>query len=629
MSMALSVLILEDDNSLADSLQEFFTNAGFTVTLSSNAKDAKQNVLFGQYDLLLVDLVLPKLNGVDFLQSIITHKKLSNDCKIWVMSGVLKKRILPKHILSRVNEFFPKPLDFKIIKSKINSSFVFVKKDTVFNFFYETNQFSVQNLFDKRRIIESHQLMFIYFYLFRRRFTGALNLSYVDNEQVVVFFKNGYIHHVRMDDKSSYLGVLLLKRKLATVDQIKNLLRESSDTGLGEKVVLNRICNTEDVQNVLREQQLIRLYKTMGKGQVIVTSRKDLQAPILFSQDTFLTLKDLLSILDNWIYFKVDMDWLKNFFTVNMHCTLQPVEQVESSKMGRYSKVVQSILNKPIKSETVIQDIVNESNGNEVFYEMYVRLLIRNCILRDSKKSKLDDTNYETLRNKLQSEFTESGRKSYFDWLNVSRTADSNEIEKQYKTLVKMIHSDRRNKNLPKDIELLYDKYFIVIKRSYELLINEDNRKKYILSLNDQMRDEVNSKYVAAKKKLENEKYMEAFRLFEVILKNGDNVPDDAILYCIWAYLKSEESKLSSAEDANVSKLFEQVLSQQKQTAIFFFIKGLYMKRKGNIHSAYNFASKAIALDPQLFVAYRERHIMAKLIKKSKKSLFSFLKLGA
>ena len=629
--MSLKALILEDDSHLAKSLQEFFSNAGFTVTLSSNVKDAKQNVFFGHYDLLLVDLVLPKPNGVDFLQSIIEQNKLSNDCKLWVMSGILKKRVLPKNILSRMDEFFSKPLDFKIMKQKINSSFMLIKKDTIFNFFYKTDHFSVQNLFDKHRLIESHQLMFIYFYLFRRRFTGILNLSYIDNEKVAIFFKNGYINYINMNDKSSYLGVLLLKRKLASVEQIKELLKESSDTGLGEKVVLNRICSSEDMQEVLREQLILRLYKTMGKSQVMVTSRKDIPAPVVFSKDTFLSLKDLLGIVDNWVQFKVDIEWLKSFFAANMNCTLQPVGQIESSKMGKYSRVISSILGKSIKTETSVKYLIENSsfNENELFYEIYVRLLIRNCILRDSIKEKLDNTNYDVLRNKLQLEFTESGRKSYFDWLNISPTADSNEIEKQYKELIKMIHTDRRNKNLPKDIEILYDKYFIMVKRSYEFLMNENNRKKYVLSLNAQIKDEINNKYVIAKKKLGSEKYIEAFKLFKVIFESQRNIPDDIILHYIWAYLKSGESKLKSAEDANVSKWFEQVKPKYRQSALFFFIKGLYMKRKEDMQSAHDFFSKAIAINPQLFVAYRERHIIAKLVKKNKKSLFSFFKTGA
>ncbi len=629
--MSLKALILEDDSHLAESLQEFFSNVGFTVTVSSNVKDAKQNVFFGHYDLLLVDMVLPKPNGVDFLQSIIEQNKLSNDCKLWVMSGILKKRVLPKNILSRMDEFFSKPLDFKTMKQKINSSFMLIKKDTVFNFFYQTDHFSVQNLFDKHRLIESHQLMFIYFYLFRRRFTGMLNLSYIDKEQVAIFFKNGYINYINMDDKSSYLGVLLLKRKLASVTQIKELLKESSDTGLGEKVVLNRICSSENMQEVLREQLMLRLYKTMGKSQVMVTSRKDTSPPVVFSKDTILSLKDLLGIVDNWVQFKVDIEWLKSFFAANMNCTLQPVGQVESSNLGKYSKIIQSIIRKPIKTETSVQDLIENSSSseNEVFHEIYVRLLIRNCILRDSINEKLENTNYDVLRNKLQSEFTESGRKSYFDWLNVSPTADSNELERQYKKLIKMIHTDRRNKNLPKDIEILYDKYFIMVKRSYEFLMNEKDRKKYVLSLNAQMKDEVNNKYVVAKKKLENEKYIEAFRLFKAIFESRCNVPDDVVLHYIWAFLKSGESKLKSEEDAYVSKLFEQVNSKYRQSALFFFIKGLYMKRKEDMQSAHSFFSKAIAMNSQLFVAYRERHIITKLVKKNKKSLFSFFKTGA
>ena len=629
--MSLKVLILEDDNNLATSLEKFFSNVGFTVTLSSNVKDAKQNVFFGHYDLLLVDLVLPKPNGVDFLHSIIEQKKLSNDCKVWVMSGVLKKRVLSKNILAHVDEFFPKPLDFKIIKQKVDSSFKFVKKDTVFNFFYMTDHFSVQNLFDKQRLIESHQLMFIYFYLFRHRFTGILNLSYIDNEQVEIFFKNGYINHIRMDDKNSYLGVLLLKRKLATVEQIKNLLMESSDAGLGEKVILNRICSLEDVQKVLREQLLIRLYKTLGKSQVVVTSRKDIQIPMAFSKHTFLALKDLLSILDNWMYFKVDIEWLKSFFAANMHCVLQPVGQIESSKMGRYSKIVKSILEKPIRTSTTIEGFLNRSSvsENEVFYEIYIRLLIRNCVLKYSNKGETQTTSYDVLRSKLQVDFADADQKNYFDWLNVSHTADSNEIERQYKKLIKMIHADRRNKNLPGDIERLYDRYFVMVKESYEFLMNEDNRKKYIIRLNAKVKSEVSSQYALAKQHLKSEEYTEALKLFKTLLKNKHSLPDDMMLYYIWAYLKFSNVRLKSEEDMNISKLFEQIPTRHRQSALFFFIKGLYMKRTENMDSAYDFLSKAISINPQLFPAYKERHAVNKLIKKNKKSFFSFFKTGA
>ena len=62
------VLIIEDEKPLARTLKLKFEKSGYLVKVITNGFEALADVKKGKYDLVLLDLMLPQVNGFEILQ---------------------------------------------------------------------------------------------------------------------------------------------------------------------------------------------------------------------------------------------------------------------------------------------------------------------------------------------------------------------------------------------------------------------------------------------------------------------------------------------------------------------------------------------------------------------------------
>src|SRR5687768_18482362 len=65
-----SILIVEDDRSTRQLLTETLKTAGFSVTSANDGVEALQLLRAGSYDLMLLDVWMPKMNGLDVLAAL-------------------------------------------------------------------------------------------------------------------------------------------------------------------------------------------------------------------------------------------------------------------------------------------------------------------------------------------------------------------------------------------------------------------------------------------------------------------------------------------------------------------------------------------------------------------------------
>lgn len=65
--MAHKLLIVEDDSLLTEELKVLFEKAGYSVDTAIDGETGLQKALDTKPDAILLDIVVPKLNGVDFL----------------------------------------------------------------------------------------------------------------------------------------------------------------------------------------------------------------------------------------------------------------------------------------------------------------------------------------------------------------------------------------------------------------------------------------------------------------------------------------------------------------------------------------------------------------------------------
>ena len=64
----MNILIIEDEYSLADAVSETLKNEKFNVCIKTNGEEGEDEALTGNYDLILLDVMLPGKNGFEILR---------------------------------------------------------------------------------------------------------------------------------------------------------------------------------------------------------------------------------------------------------------------------------------------------------------------------------------------------------------------------------------------------------------------------------------------------------------------------------------------------------------------------------------------------------------------------------
>ncbi|MEA2103818.1 MAG: response regulator [Candidatus Cloacimonadota bacterium] len=69
--MKKNILVVDDERSIRELCKEFLEDAGFKVSLAVDGKNAMQKIEFRKFDLYIVDLTMPRMDGLDLLKNIL------------------------------------------------------------------------------------------------------------------------------------------------------------------------------------------------------------------------------------------------------------------------------------------------------------------------------------------------------------------------------------------------------------------------------------------------------------------------------------------------------------------------------------------------------------------------------
>lgn len=68
--MNIQILAVEDDPHICAMVQKFLSNAGYSVDTCSNGNTALEQIYNKHYHLVILDIMLPGLNGQDLLKEL-------------------------------------------------------------------------------------------------------------------------------------------------------------------------------------------------------------------------------------------------------------------------------------------------------------------------------------------------------------------------------------------------------------------------------------------------------------------------------------------------------------------------------------------------------------------------------
>lgn len=114
----MKILVVEDEEALRSSLVEGLTIQGYAVDSCKDGETADEMAFSGSYDLILLDLNLPKLDGLTVLQNIRKHNKTVNILILTARISI-EDRVLGLDL--GANDYLIKPFHFAELDARIRS----------------------------------------------------------------------------------------------------------------------------------------------------------------------------------------------------------------------------------------------------------------------------------------------------------------------------------------------------------------------------------------------------------------------------------------------------------------------------------------------------------------------------
>ena len=103
------LLIIEDDRDAADYLAKAFREVGHVADLATDGEEGLAQALDGQYDVLIVDRMLPKLDGLSVIGTL-RSKGIETPALILSALGQVDDRV--KGLRAGGDDYLPKPYSF-------------------------------------------------------------------------------------------------------------------------------------------------------------------------------------------------------------------------------------------------------------------------------------------------------------------------------------------------------------------------------------------------------------------------------------------------------------------------------------------------------------------------------------
>ena len=112
----IKILLLEDDYLYKISIKEFLEELDFVVDDFDNGEDALNSIFETRYDLLLLDIRVPKMDGFELVKHV---REASIDTPIIILTSLTDIKDLSRGYTLGCNDYIRKPFDMIELKFRI------------------------------------------------------------------------------------------------------------------------------------------------------------------------------------------------------------------------------------------------------------------------------------------------------------------------------------------------------------------------------------------------------------------------------------------------------------------------------------------------------------------------------
>lgn len=112
----MKILIIEDEKRLSVNIAKGLTEQGFVVDQSFDGEDGLYMAQSGEYDLIILDIMLPKMDGITICKTLRTK---NNKTPILILTAKATAEDAASGLDSGADDYLSKPFSFIELKSRI------------------------------------------------------------------------------------------------------------------------------------------------------------------------------------------------------------------------------------------------------------------------------------------------------------------------------------------------------------------------------------------------------------------------------------------------------------------------------------------------------------------------------
>jgi two-component system OmpR family response regulator len=116
---AVRVLVVDDDRAICDYMETFLTKDGFEVKTLNDPSSAPEEVKVGGYHLVVLDLMMPKMDGLQVLERI---RKVDNDVAVVIFTGYPSLETAVQSMKLDAVDYLKKPFnpeEFRVVVDRV------------------------------------------------------------------------------------------------------------------------------------------------------------------------------------------------------------------------------------------------------------------------------------------------------------------------------------------------------------------------------------------------------------------------------------------------------------------------------------------------------------------------------
>ena len=101
------LLVVDDDTRIRNLLKQYLSENGFRVTVAGNAAEARRKLEGLDFDLLIIDVMMPGESGVELTRSL----RLQKDVPILMLTALSETDSRIAGLEAGADDYLPKPFD--------------------------------------------------------------------------------------------------------------------------------------------------------------------------------------------------------------------------------------------------------------------------------------------------------------------------------------------------------------------------------------------------------------------------------------------------------------------------------------------------------------------------------------